>query len=205
VPRPRFRRLDPDKRESVLSAAASEFVQHGYHKASLNRVQKALGLSKGAFYYWFDDKEDLFGAVLRREADALAVEVGGLMAGPPDDSPLWDQVARGITDLMAYIARSPDFLALLKAALVLQPAEDSPVRAMLEESVALTEALVVEGQRRGDVRTDLPAALLAHVAHGMLEGLDRYALQQASFGDTPPEVAAELYVSMLQRVLLPER
>ena len=67
MPRPRFTRAAPALQESLLDAAAREFAEHGYDGASLNAILLAAGLSKGAFYYYFDDKTDLAAAVLERE------------------------------------------------------------------------------------------------------------------------------------------
>ncbi len=54
------------------------------------------------------------------------------------------------------------------------------------------------------MRTDLPAELLAHVAHGMLEGLDRYALQnmETLVADGIDAVAG-VYITLLRGVLAP--
>lgn len=207
MPRPRFDRLPAERRREVLATAAEEFVAHGYHAASLNRVHKALGLSKGAFYYWFVDKEDLFVAVLDAQLAAMACSVGGLLTGPPDPSPLWNQVERCCADLLAYVLERPHVLALYKAAVALPMGSADRVGQRLAASIAATRALVEEGQRRGDVRTDLPAELLSHVAHGVLEGMDRFLFAAADVGEgvaehTPGQLAA-VYVSLLERVLLP--
>jgi AcrR family transcriptional regulator len=60
VPRPRFDKLSAEKRERILGAAAQEFVANGYENASLNRILEQAGISKGAGYYYFDDKADVF-------------------------------------------------------------------------------------------------------------------------------------------------
>ena len=71
MPRPRFERLDSEKREHILEVAAREFVSHGYRGASLNHIIESLGLSKGSFYYYFDDKADLFATVVQSAWEAL--------------------------------------------------------------------------------------------------------------------------------------
>src|SRR5262249_1214418 len=38
MPRPRFERIAPEKRDAVLDAAAKEFAEHGYDDASMNRI-----------------------------------------------------------------------------------------------------------------------------------------------------------------------
>src|SRR5512139_3840989 len=71
VPRPRFFKLDPERRRQILETAAAEFSEHGFRHASLNHVIEALDLSKGVFYYYFDSKADLFGAVVDLTWDLL--------------------------------------------------------------------------------------------------------------------------------------
>ena len=56
MPRPRFNKLTAEKRESILEAAAKEFATHGFEGASLNQILSNAGISKGAAYYYFDDK-----------------------------------------------------------------------------------------------------------------------------------------------------
>ena len=60
MPRPRFARLTAAKRERIMEAAAKEFAAHGYEGATLNRILVEAGISKGAAYYYFDDKADLY-------------------------------------------------------------------------------------------------------------------------------------------------
>lgn len=201
MPRPRFERLPPARQRAVFETAAQEFVAHGYHGASINRIQKTLSLSKGAFYYWFDDKEDLFLAVIADRIDAMKRTVGGLMDGPAPSVPLWLQVESTCAAIFRYIIVHPDTMMLLKAALVLRPDLSPRLQALWATLLGATEALVVEGQRRGEVRTDLPASLLASVAHGMLEGLDRHMLREAP--DVDPTASAALYVDLLRRALGP--
>ncbi len=64
MPRPRFLKLDEDRRNKILDAAKSEFAESGFEQASYNRIIERAGLSKGAMYYYFDDKLDLYLTVL---------------------------------------------------------------------------------------------------------------------------------------------
>lgn len=49
-----------EKREELINAALIEFGEKGYDKASLNNILKEAGISKGTFYYHFENKEDLY-------------------------------------------------------------------------------------------------------------------------------------------------
>ncbi len=76
MPRPRFNKLPEEKRERILEAAAKEFVAHGYEGASLNQILAEAGISKGAAYYYFDDKADVYAtAVLHYSQDAAGYDL----------------------------------------------------------------------------------------------------------------------------------
>jgi AcrR family transcriptional regulator len=86
MPYARFYKLATEKREKLLDVAAQEFARHGFENASVNRILECAQMSKGAAYYYFEDKVDLFIAVVQYanerlrlvdqelDIDALAVE-----------------------------------------------------------------------------------------------------------------------------------
>ncbi len=53
-----------ETREKILQAAARLFALKGYHDAKLEEVLGTAGVSKGAFFHQFRDREDLGFAVL---------------------------------------------------------------------------------------------------------------------------------------------
>lgn len=46
----------------IVEAASRIFTIYGYEETSVNEICKMCGISKGKFYYYFNDKEDLFAA-----------------------------------------------------------------------------------------------------------------------------------------------
>ncbi len=54
----------PDTRERILEAAAQVFAKKGLQKATLDEVAAAAGMTKGAIYWHFKSKSDLFFALL---------------------------------------------------------------------------------------------------------------------------------------------
>lgn len=53
-------------RDQLLDAAQTVFYEKGVAGASLAEVAKEAGLTRGAIYWHFEDKVDLFNALLRR-------------------------------------------------------------------------------------------------------------------------------------------
>ena len=64
MPLPRFNRMSQSKRDNILRVAAEEFANHGFDNASFNRIIVQAGISKGAMYYYFADKDDVYRTVL---------------------------------------------------------------------------------------------------------------------------------------------
>lgn len=69
----------PDTRTRILAAAADMFAEQGYSNASLDKVAARAGMSKGAVYWHFSSKQDLFLAILEqnlsRDLRVLAAQI----------------------------------------------------------------------------------------------------------------------------------
>lgn len=60
MPKQTFLNLNPAKRHNIENAFYREFTIHKFDDASISSVLKVLGLAKGSFYQYFENKEDLF-------------------------------------------------------------------------------------------------------------------------------------------------
>lgn len=62
---------DPQKREQILDGAKRCFMEMGFEAASMNAITARAGVSKGTIYVYFENKEQLFSALIEREKTAL--------------------------------------------------------------------------------------------------------------------------------------
>ena len=53
----------------IFSAALQEFLEKGYKSASLRNIVKTAGVTTGAFYGYYDSKEELFEALVKDQYD----------------------------------------------------------------------------------------------------------------------------------------
>lgn len=58
-------------RENLIRCAREEFLEKGYMKASLRSICKKAGVTTGALYFFFENKEDLLTAVVAETLDGL--------------------------------------------------------------------------------------------------------------------------------------
>jgi len=63
-----------DTKERILKAALDVFSEQGYLAASVEEIAARAGMTKGAVYYWFRDKEDLAADLQRKLWTDIAVE-----------------------------------------------------------------------------------------------------------------------------------
>jgi AcrR family transcriptional regulator len=67
----RGRPRDPERVKRVLEAAAGQFIEHGFARASIEAIAKLSGVSKVTIYSYFPTKEALFEAAVGSCTDAV--------------------------------------------------------------------------------------------------------------------------------------
>ena len=75
-----------ETREQVLAAAARVFATRGFHATSLDAIAEEAGFSRGAVYYNFADKEELFLELLDRRCAERAQDLREVFAGTDEDN-----------------------------------------------------------------------------------------------------------------------
>ncbi len=181
MPRPRFLKLVPEKRQRILEAAALEFASRGFERASLNRIISAAGISKGAAYYYFDDKADLFATVVLHGSRMLApdtdVDISLL-----DADAFWP-VLLGLYAEMLQKAREQPWLAAV-GKLVYGAPPSTDVGGLVAEPFARVHrwlgALIARGQAVGVIRADVHGPLLLAMAAAAAEAADRWIVDDAA-------------------------
>lgn len=71
----RFKNLPSDKKRRIIEAAIKEFSTNDFEDVSINKIIADAEISRGSFYTYFNDKEDIlnyiFSIVLRRKREKL--------------------------------------------------------------------------------------------------------------------------------------
>lgn len=57
--------------EMIHTAAKKEFLKKGFKSASLRNIVKLAGVTTGAFYGYYDSKEDLFDALVGKQYETM--------------------------------------------------------------------------------------------------------------------------------------
>ena len=62
---------DKETRDKLIESAKAEFMEKGYNKASLRSICANAGVTTGALYFFFEDKADLYRAIVGKPVDEL--------------------------------------------------------------------------------------------------------------------------------------
>ncbi|MEO1039045.1 MAG: TetR/AcrR family transcriptional regulator [Pseudomonadota bacterium] len=69
----RSRRAE-QKREAILSAAATRFIDNGYDAATIEAIARDAEVSTATVYSYFGSKAELFAAVIERAAEVMRIK-----------------------------------------------------------------------------------------------------------------------------------
>jgi len=164
-------------RAALVRAARELFARDGYAATGREAIVERAGVTRGALYHHFADKEALFRAVFEEiEAEVMAHSAAAAMAVPPDD-PLGQLRAGSLAYLDIALDRAVQRICLLDAPAVLSPEIRQEV---LEASaVGLVREVLSAAMERGAVITQ-PLEPLTHL---LLAALHEAALYVARASD----------------------
>jgi AcrR family transcriptional regulator len=156
----RRQRRSAEIRERLFRAALSLFAQKGFLETTVEDITKAADVGKGTFFNYFPSKDHIllaFGEMQLGKLEA-AIEMARQTGEP------MPEFLRSLGIRMTQEpTRNPAIIrALLQAYLSTTPVREAMID--LQGRVhALHTQMIQLGQDRGEIRSDLPAAEIAHV------------------------------------------
>ena len=204
MPRPRFNKLPAKKRERILEAAAKEFAANDYDSASLNRILEKAGISKGAAYYYFDDKADLYATTVLHYSQELISVVNPAQFKAAS---FWDELTDVYRHQFTSYAERPWVFGIVKAggALSVEMVAQGPMAELWQQAQFMLVQLLRHGQELGVIRTDLEEELLLSLVIAVDMAHDRWLFARWSeLSAADLEQAAVRIGDTLRRLLTPE-
>jgi AcrR family transcriptional regulator len=98
-------------RDRLLDAAAGVFARHGYRDATLEEIAAAAGVTKGAVYWNFSGKRDVFLALIEERVDRRARALMGVTEHASREVETAPVVSRGIS---SFAQEHTDLVLLLQ-------------------------------------------------------------------------------------------
>jgi len=166
------------RRRQILDGARKCFAQYGYESATVRRLEQTIGLSRGAIFHHFRDKDTLFFELAREDAERMA-----------------DVASReGLIQVMRDLLAAPEQFDWLATRLeIARKLRNDPAfhQGWAERSSELTDATTErlrQQKQAGRLRGDVPSEVLHTYLDLVLDGL----VARLATGDDPEKLSAVL-------------
>jgi AcrR family transcriptional regulator len=148
-------------RQAIIDAAAGVFARDGYASVSLRAVAEAVGLSHGAIYGYFQDKDELFEALVEQSFDQLAAALHALPGRSGDPVRFLRRAGRKYVEFGLQNPGAYEFAFILR-----RPREGQKPHAMYERLRAVVKRCIDEKRFRTR-NVDLASQALWTAVHGV--------------------------------------
>jgi AcrR family transcriptional regulator len=164
MPRSTFLNLPTEKREGIRNAAIAEFSSCRFSEASINKIVKDAGISRGSFYQYFVDKEDLFRWLL----EGISREKEAIVLADPGHDATGDIFAICQSALAATLTFGRAHPAYARLALLMELDTSPFILEIRRGTLTRLRGLIERDQRAGIVRKDIDPDLLADMLYSLL-------------------------------------
>ena len=169
---PKWRRRAEARPAEIVRAAYQVFSEKGFAAARLDDIAQRAGVSKGALYLYFANKQEIFEAVVK---DAVAPNIGAIERMALAFPGTFEQLIRMVAPRIAEVAASTNIGKVLK--MVVGESGNFPEIAriwhddVVANGLGLITKLIARAQERGEVRAGDPRNHAVSIISPMLVGV----------------------------------
>lgn len=139
-----------EMRNSIVGIASEIFARFGFKKTTVDDIAQALRKGKSSIYYYFKSKEDIFQAVVDREADALRVKINKIISS---NLPSMEKLRAYVKTRMQAVQVMANYYALIKNNDLSNLEMAEKLRAKYDtEEVEIIKEILNEGISAGDFK-----------------------------------------------------
>jgi len=172
--------------DQILEAARILFVKNGYSKTNMDAIADAALVGVATIYIYFENKEGLVSALIRKDVSELGKEAERLLKCLPDDP------AESVISILDIYRKFENYVSYeLMREFIIQAKSDGPV----SEVIGWTHKIQVDGVKRalehGQKNKTISSSLDTDLAAGIIvDLLDRYIsrLTSETGQSTDPEI-----------------
>ena len=179
----------------MLDAAGDAFARNGFHRASMDAIAAAAGISKPMLYTYFGSKEGLYAAYLERSGATL---VATLRDAAPPGAPPRERLASGVLAFLTYVEEHRAGWSVLYNEAVSQAGAAAA-------GVAALRTRLADMIARSLAAHDADAAALSASAHALAGAGESLANWWLRHPEVPKERIAELFLRLADATAAPQQ
>lgn len=178
MPKPTFFNLPEEKRNKILEEAVIEFRDNNYDAASINKIVERSGISKGSFYQYFNDKEDVYLYIMSKIGEKKIEYLTPSMMNFSELS-FYDALREMYRSAIEFALGNPDYLEIGNRMM----RDNSGMMQKLRSTFSVKGdemfiSLLKKGQETGDIRLDLDLQMIAKMLISMQMSIVEYYFEK---------------------------
>ena len=183
-----------ESKDAILDAAEARFAGQGFAPTTIKQIAGDAGVNSALIYYYFADKEALYGEVVSRLITRMSGAMSAVLAAASDPAAAITAFA---TQHNSLLESNPRLRKLVGRELIDYDAQhaQSAIRQLVANTFERLRGAIVAGQTAGIFRSDVDArfAAISLVSQTSYFHLARPAIAQifAGGGAIPKEMGAE--------------
>lgn len=152
--------------QRLLDEAVRLFANYGFANTTVEAITDAADVGKGTFFNYFPSKEHLLVELARRQVEKIAAAATRINPRQP----VLAQIRAVTHELAAGWLHSKRLIRTMLGTSLTHETLTPQFQVMLPRGREYMLLLVQEGQRRGEIRTDLPATDVARMLQQFMLG-----------------------------------
>ncbi len=188
MPKATFFNLPEQKRNRFLSIAIDEFARNPYDVASISNIVREVGIAKGSFYQYFEDKQDLYHYLVELGSEQK-LNLAKNLPAPDPDADLFAYVRWLFQSAVYFELREPGLAQVAYRAFV----DEIPFPKMAEElrrrgPTQFFKQLLTQGIHSGEISPWTDTDMAAFFLESIYYQFGRYFVERMGLSLGQPRV-----------------
>ncbi len=169
-----------DTREHILNVAFELFLLKGYKEVTMSELEKATGLTKGAFYHHFKDKLEIFQAAIsgktakmRFHPDAEWLKKASLRNFIEAYVEHNEKVARYLLNNLHFNYADLQFTNIISDVVNYMPGFKESLVKLTSEEINMWERIIFKAKENGEIRDNVETTALAYTFSSITNSLQK--------------------------------
>lgn len=162
-------------REQILDSSLQIFIKKGYSQTSLEDIVNKLGLTRGAFYWHFKDKDDLLNKLIVREHTFIADLVAKAVVDGITEKDKLEQLMINLVESFYESKRYRDYVYFVRFSVEFNTASGyfKRLSGLNEFIIKEVEKILSAAKVKGEVPSHIDPVATAVYIVSMLDGMFR--------------------------------
>lgn len=152
-----------ETREYIIDQAYNLFLNHSYEAVSISDISKAIGLTKGALYHHFKNKEELFKSVVDKYIQFIGFKNVDELTLAESHKLRHELTCKGLKLMFGQFTEfvPANYIALVSDAFRHYPEFAQRMNNFIDSETEKTKQVLDNAVKRGEIRSDVDTTILA--------------------------------------------